>query len=210
MDYQEIIEKIIAIRDELEGYFKEGKTFKLKPLLDEIKDLADKMIIDNQEQLFDRISVYEYIAEDYEQIGRLQLALDCYDEVISCCKEIIDENREDYPPLAGYYAAYVSDAYMLTGTESKELYEEIEQYTHEEGMNKVKTTLEYVKTAPKHNPIEDSEEYLNVIDSVLEEVYNTYYEQKDDEDIFEKCNALKKKLLKEKYNIDWDIPVQEN
>ncbi len=84
------------------------------------------------------------------------------------------------------------------------------QYLDQEGLDLKEMTLEYFRTAPKFDPVEDSEEYLNVIDEVEEKLFDALEEQKEDEDYPQKYRQLKKKILKEDYNIDWMDPEEYN
>jgi len=211
MDYQQILDSILEIRDDIYKDLENDQLFKVKKKLDQIRELADGIIEeDDQQKIIDKISVYEFLADLYNECGRLKISTDCYGKCIDLSKKIIDENREEYDPIRDYYRHYIANRYLLEGNTSEDLEEELYEYLDEDGLNLRETTIEYYSTALKHDPIEDSEEYLAVIDEVDEKLYDALNTSRADDDYLERYRLLKKKILHDDYGIDWKDPFEYN
>ncbi len=211
MDYEEILNQILELRDAVYVNIDNDQIFKIKPQLDQIRELADN-IYDEEDtrKIIDRISVYEFLMDLYGRCGRLRLSNECCRMCIELARKIMDQDSRVYEPVRDYYRTYIANRYLLDGDESDDLEDELYQYLDQEGLDLKEMTLEYFRTAPKIDPVEDSEEYLNVIDEVEEKLFDALEEQKEDADYPQKYRQLKKKILKEDYNIDWKDPEEYN
>ncbi|MBQ6654498.1 MAG: hypothetical protein IJM79_03125 [Erysipelotrichaceae bacterium] len=211
MEYEEILDQIIELRDAIYENVENDQIFKVKPQLDQIRELAEQMQDeDDTRRIIDKISVFDFLMELYGHTGRQRLSNECCYRCIELSRRLMDQDNRVYEPARDYYRSYIANRLLLDGDTSEDLEDELYQYFNQEGLDLRETTLEYFATAPRHDPVEDSEEYLNVIDAVSEKLYEALEEHKEEEDFPERYIQLKKKILKEDYGIDWKSPQEYN
>ncbi|MBO4218969.1 MAG: hypothetical protein J5887_05695 [Erysipelotrichaceae bacterium] len=211
MDYEETINQILELRDSVYENLDNDQIFKIKPQLDQIRELADSLYDEEDtRKIIDRISVYEFLMDMYARCGRLRLSNESCRMCIELSKKIMDQDSRVYEPVRDYYRTYIANRLLLDGDDSSDLEDELYQYLDQEGLDLKEMTLEYFRTAPRFDPVEDSEEYLNVIDEVNEKLYNALEESIEDDDYPERYRQLKKQILKDDYGIDWKSPQEYN
>ena len=204
MDYETLVNEIIEKRDEVYQLIEDNLTFKITPVLNEIAQKAEEIQADDPTHIIDKISVYEFLGDGYYSGGRMQLALDYYREAIELGKSLADENRQYFEPLRSLYTKLVMVRYLFEGNDSENLKEEISDYV-KKSKSLREDILEECQYATKHDPVEDSEEYLAVIDEIEERIYEETKDS-DDADSSEVYNQLKKQYLAER-GIEWSDPL---
>ncbi len=211
MEYEELLDQIIELRDAVYENVDNDQLFKVKPQLDQIRELAEQIQDeDDTRKIIDKISVFDFLMELYAHTGRQRLSNECCYKCIELSRRLMDQDNRVYEPAKDYYRSYIANRLLLDGDTSEDLEDELYQYLNQEGLDLREMTLEYFSTSPKHDPVEDSEEYLNVIDEVEEKLYEALEEHKEEEDYAEQYNQLKKKILSEDYHIEWKTPQEYN
>ena len=204
--------RISKLIDEIQGRREHeyaASTYKDRPALMEIEELINTQISLNEdkETLSDSIVLLRFLADRYESMGRFVISAGFYNKIFviaALLKQKYGKNVENIDDV--FYTAlrvrnfYVDDDCEDISALAKRLIPE----------DKVELILEERKQKRrtlKHDPIEMSEKYLDVIDKVEEKIENA--RQTHGHGSCHEIWQLQRKYLAE-YGIEWHSPAHLN
>lgn len=149
------------------------------------------------------------VAEGYAMSGRMALAVEYYQKAIVIAQKQIDAGR-GYPLLQDLYESMIDQRVQLDGGDCQDLAEPMRRYLGRDSEDIRMQAVSYGHTAPKHDPVEGTAGYLDIIDQMEEKVAARLAKQPKDIDYAPKYWAAKKAILKDEYGIDWQSPAELN
>ena len=201
------INRILELKEKLDENYESfhGPTYRDIPALKEITDIIGTH--DEEDALEDNFAMIGFLADAYYSMGRHGVASRLYDKAFGFAERLGSEVFEDEGSAETlrsdiYYAAVTRNIYNGSKNSCEDIIGKLSGLIPDE---EIRTQIEEAtgsaKGHAKHDPVEDTEAYLAVIDDIEKKI--------DDElgsDMYRgKCHAiwsLKKELLK-KHGISW-------
>ena len=203
------MEKLInKIQKELQE--EELRSYIVSPLLKELsKENEKKASSNNKEELIEAYNVYIFIAETYTRMVRMSLSSIYRFKALEVAKRLFKEYKYVPDYLLDNYRCLLRDRNFYVDDDA----EDVLALVKEAGFIPSATIEKYYAIAMKrrrglkNDPIEMSEEYLNVIDEVEEKIAKnrTIYGMGSCHEVW----ALKEQYLLEK-GIIWRSPARLN
>ena len=156
-----IIKRIEKLRSE-----DEVLTFKVARLLKELVALLEQQKEDNQEIIKFLYQTYNYVGDMFANIGRFALSAKYHQEALELARRL--ENTPEN--IVSVFSKLLRDRNYYVDDDCEDVKELVKGMISEQVIEKELTERKNHRRSLKHDPVEMSKEYLDVIDEVEEKI----------------------------------------
>ena len=199
----EIIEKNTAERD----FF--GATYKEVPYLKEIKKIIEKETNEDKDSLLFKYQTYLYLGEQYYSLGRFTISADSNKKALLTAVILFNKYQYKSDIIGDLFFRLLRDRNHYVDDDCKDILKILKEapLIEEECINEIYQKRMNRRRNLKSDPVEMSEEYLNVIDEVEEKIEKNrkHYGMVSCYEVWD----LKHRFLLEK-GINWKSPAVLN
>ena len=162
----EIIEKNTAERD----FF--GATYKEVPYLKEIKEIIEKETNEDKDSLLFKYQTYLYLGEQYYSLGRFTISADSNKKALLTAVILFNKYQYKSDIIGDLFFRLLRDRNHYVDDDCKDILKILKEapLIEEECINEIYQKRMNRRRNLKSDPVEMSEEYLNVIDEVEEKI----------------------------------------
>lgn len=160
------IEKTIAKRD----FF--VATYKDRPLLIELEKIAENGLDEQEESLLFAYDLFVYLAEKYTSMGRFPLSGKFNEKALNAAMLLKQKYGKESERVNEIYSNLLRDRNYYVDDNCKEILEAVikSHVIGEDEAIRIHRNRMNRRRNLKHDPVEMTEEYLNVIDEIDEKI----------------------------------------
>ena len=215
MDYDALLDSVFSIREEILSHEEAHREWKTPGLVARMVKLIESAPADSLEKLEDRAEVYDTAGDSSFLSGRRRLAADYYEKAFLCELQALESfGGSEEAALDRLYNAVVSRNY-IKDDDCGELKNRAKKLLPAKRVDAVmKQAIHTGRDRLQYDPVELTDGYLSVIDSVEEKVYNLLTDESGGklnvQRMFPHRYWREKKRFLKLAGIDWRMPSELN